>query len=118
VKLLLDEMWSPVIAERLRLRGHDVEAVAARNDLVGQPDIVVFAVAQRERRAIVTEDLGHFRAIANDEIASGGSHAGLILTHPQTMFRGGDRSIGRVVTALTELIEANEDLINREIWLS
>jgi hypothetical protein len=85
---------------------------------VKQLDIVVFAVAQRERRAIVTEDLGHFPAIANDEMSSGGSHAGLILTHPQTMFRGGHRSIGRAVTALIQLLEANEDLTDREIWLS
>jgi hypothetical protein len=111
-------MWSPIIAEQLRLRGHDVDAVAARNDLVKQPDFVVFAVAQREERVIVTEDLSHFQTLAHDVLSSGRSHAGLILTHPLTMFRGGPRSIGRAVSALSALLLSDVDLTDREIWLS
>jgi len=117
VKLLLDEMWSPAIAYQLRLRGHDVEAVAARDDLVKQPDHVIFAVAQLEQRAIVTENLNHFRTMANDQLLLGGSHSGLVLTHPQSIFRGDDRAIGRMVSALDSLLGAGQDLTSREIWL-
>jgi len=56
VKLLLDEMWPPIIAAELRRRGHEVIAVAERAELHGQPDEVVFAAAQAEGRTLLTEN--------------------------------------------------------------
>ena len=40
MKLLLDEMYAPAIAEQLRARGHDVASVhdAAYRALEGEPD--------------------------------------------------------------------------------
>ena len=40
MKLLLDEMYAPAIAEQLRARGHDVASVhdAAYRVLEGEPD--------------------------------------------------------------------------------
>ncbi len=52
MKLLLDEMWSPVIAVQLRRRGYDVVAVVERNDLRCALDGVLCEVAQRESRII------------------------------------------------------------------
>ena len=64
LKLLLDEMLDPAIAERLSRRGHEVEAVAERPDLRTQPDSVILAAAEDEDRVIVTQDLGDFRVLA------------------------------------------------------
>jgi predicted nuclease of predicted toxin-antitoxin system len=60
VKLLLDEMFSPVIAARLRERGHDVESIkgSARETL---GDAEVLELARNERRAIATNNLVDFR---------------------------------------------------------
>lgn len=50
LKLLLDAMWSPDIAEQLRRRGYDVIAVVEHQELREQPDAVLFAYARREGR--------------------------------------------------------------------
>lgn len=45
LKLLIDEMYTPVIAEQLRERGGDVEAVAERAELRALPDEDLFSLA-------------------------------------------------------------------------
>lgn len=80
MKLLLDEMWPAVIAEQLRQRGYDVVAVVERKDLRTLSDAELFVVAQTEERAIVTENVPDFRAIASAEILAGRGHVGLVLT--------------------------------------
>lgn len=54
-------MWTPDIAVQLRRRGHNVVAVAERPDLRGQPDALIFAAAQSEERAVVTENVADYR---------------------------------------------------------
>gem|GEM_PF-4445081 len=73
VRLLLDEMWSPDIAEQVRRRGHDVIAVAETMDLRGLPDDLIFAIAQRNGYAIVTENVIDFRPLGAAEIQRGRS---------------------------------------------
>ncbi len=48
--LLLDEMFSPDIAEELRRRGHDVIAVAADLRLRAMTDSELFALAVEQGR--------------------------------------------------------------------
>jgi hypothetical protein len=79
VKALLDEQLSPRIAELLRERGFDVEAVADRSDLVGRSDLVIFGVACSEDRAVITNNVKDFRPIAAQWLAQGRVHTGLIL---------------------------------------
>lgn len=117
MRLLLDEMWTPAIAEQLQARGHDVHAVASRRDLVTATDAAILAAARNEGRAIVTENIRDFRRWGNEAIARGDGHAGLVLTVPGKFPRRGHRSIGRMVDALHRLLEAEPDLTNREIWL-
>src|SRR6476646_9414191 len=57
LRLLLDEMYPASLAEQLRLRGHDVSAVTERPELRSLPDADVFAVAQQEGRAVMTENI-------------------------------------------------------------
>jgi hypothetical protein len=79
VKALLDEQLSPQIAMLLRQAGLDVEAVADRPDLVGRSDMVIFEVACREDRAVITNNIKDFRPLAAQWLAQGRVHGGLIL---------------------------------------
>lgn len=62
LKLLLDEMHAPEIANRLRDRGHDAVAVKECPDLVGLPDEDLLVAAQLQTRVLVTEDIKDFLA--------------------------------------------------------
>jgi predicted nuclease of predicted toxin-antitoxin system len=117
VKLLLDEMWDQNIAEQLRKNGRDVMSVRERPDLRMMGDDVVFAAAQMEGRAIVTENHRDFRPLAQRALLEGRSHYGLILTDNRSMPRARPGTLGRMVRQLIALLEAETDVTNREIWL-
>jgi len=118
VKLLLDEMWPPVIAEQLRRRGFYVDAVAERPELRGQSDDVIFVRAQAEERALVTENVGDYRRIATYRSLGGSTHFGLIFTIDRRFPRSDSRTLGRMVTALDDVLSREADLTGREYWLS
>ncbi len=79
MKALLDEQLSPQIAALLRQAGHDVVAVADRDDLAGSSDRLILEVASLESRAVVTNNIKDFRPLAAEWLARGRTHAGLIL---------------------------------------
>src|SRR5713226_9365144 len=58
--LLLDEMFSGVIAGQLRAKGHDVLAVVTDPALVALPDDQVLAHAATAGRALVTANIKDF----------------------------------------------------------
>jgi len=118
VKLLLDEMLSRAIAEQLRKRGHDVVSAAEVPRLHTRPDPEVFAAAQSEGRAIVTENAGDFRMLGAAAQLQGVSHAGLIITSNRQFSRHDPRVIGRLVTALDDLLQSNIPLNCTEHWLA
>lgn len=97
-------MYPPAIAEQLRRRGHDANAVTARTELRALADPEIFAVAQREQRAVVIENIDDFSAIADNHDRRGQTHHGLILLSPSRYPRGDPRTIGQMVTALAELL--------------
>lgn len=103
MKLLLDEMYPPAIAEGLRARGHDAAAVAERPELRGLSDPSLFAAAQTEGRAVVTENVRDFVPLADDHESRGAAHHGLVFVHPAKHPRGDPRTIGVMVTALDAL---------------
>ena len=117
MKLLLDEMLSPVIAERLRARGHDVEAIAGSRE--GLSDFDVMELARAEGRAVVTNNLVDFRPLHHEAVAPGGpGHHGMVFM-PGT-YRRTKADIGRIVRALeAKLAEypGDDDLANGETWL-
>lgn len=110
-------MWSPVIAEQLRQRGHDIQAVTERPELRGQPDKVIFAAAQSEQRTIVTENVIDFRPLAVQALHEGRSHAGVIFPSNRSFPRGDPRTIAHLVTALDRLLADDPALENLEYWL-
>jgi len=63
-RLLLDEIFSPAIAEQLRTRGHDVLALVADPELRALPDSEVLRTAIEQGRRLVTENVGDFGRLA------------------------------------------------------
>jgi hypothetical protein len=105
VKLLLDEMYPPVIAEQLRDHDHDVEGVTERAELRARSDADLFALAQQEQRAVVTENIDDFSVIAGGYDQRSQTHFGLVLVPHSSYPRSSPATIGRMVTALDRLLE-------------
>jgi hypothetical protein len=99
-RLLLDEMLSPKIGAGLEARGHDVNAVTQRPDLMGlHDDEPILAAATAEDRIMVTSNIGDFAVLDGRWAAEGRTHAGIVFVTTSAFPQ--DRSfIGRVVTAL------------------
>ncbi|HKN89487.1 MAG TPA: DUF5615 family PIN-like protein [Acidimicrobiia bacterium] len=63
-RLLLDEMLSPKIGTGPADRGHDVDAVGRRPDLMAlHDDEPILAAATAEGRIIVTTNIGDFAVL-------------------------------------------------------
>lgn len=116
VKLLLDEMWSPRLAEALRSRGHTVVAVAELPHLRTKPDEVIFEWARTGGWSIVTEDAGDFRVLAAEARSAGREAPLLLFTSNRSWSRGGSPPIGRLVEALDIVLRERPDL-EGEYWL-
>ena len=85
--LLLDEMFSPRIAEELALRGVDCRAVAADPVLRAQSDLEIFDSAVRENRVLVTNNVPDFESLRRAREAAGGPVPGLVYTSDLTFPR-------------------------------
>lgn len=116
MKALLDEQLSPQIAVLLRDAGHDVIAVADRDDLVGCSDRTILEAVAGEGRAVVTNNIKDFRPLAAEWLSQGRTHSGLIL-FPSTRTR-----TRAAITVLTAAIEAvlrahPEGIAGSERWV-
>ena len=102
--LLLDEMFSGIIAERLRGKGHDVLAVVADPALIALPDEQILAHAARTERALVTANIKDFVPLDARYRAASEVHAGLILVSAKTFPH--DRSYtAAVISALSTFLD-------------
>ena len=102
--LLLDEMFSGIIAERLRGKGHDVLAVVADPALIALPDEQILAHAARTERALVTAKIKDFVPLDARYRAASEVHAGLILVSAKTFPH--DRSYtAAVIGALSTFLD-------------
>jgi hypothetical protein len=112
-------MYPYSIAEQLERDGHDVHAVTARPELRGLSDVDLFARAQEEHVAIVTENVADFCRIADEHDRAGRPHYGLVLVDPAKYPRGNARTIGQLVTALDRLLNerTRERAGSRRDWL-
>jgi hypothetical protein len=119
LKLLIDEMYPPAIAEQLRGRKHEVEAVTERTELRALADTAIFALAQQEQRAVVTENIDDFSIIADGYDQRGRAHFGLVLLSPSSYPRGSPATIGRMVTELDRLLEERPEMAPTSLrhWL-
>jgi predicted nuclease of predicted toxin-antitoxin system len=119
VKLLLDEMLSPVIARELLVLGHDVQAVAGHPERESLSDPEVLALARAQQRAVVTNNVRDFRPLHVEAVLPGGpGHYGMIFMPGN--YRRTKSDIGRIIAALEAKLKqypGDEDLANAEEWL-
>lgn len=106
-------MYSPAIAEQLRRRGHDADAVTERPELRSLPDSDIFTVAQDEGRTVVTENIVDFLRAARSWEESGRIHHGLVLVDPSAYPRGLAATLGRMVLALDALVAGRSSSASR-----
>lgn len=106
MRLLLDEMYPAVLAERLRDRGHDVVSIHESDYqwLEGASDADVCSAALADGRAVLTENVPDFRRLEANSLARGEPHPGLIFTTNRQFPRGDPATIGRLVVALDVLL--------------
>jgi hypothetical protein len=119
VKLLLDEHYSPMIAEQLRAAGHDVESVQERDDLRGVSDRELLSRAFSEGRALMTEDVRDFVLLVREVAAVGDSHFGLLVTSSRSLPRS-EGAIGIFVRRLDGFLRehpADDALADQVHWL-
>ena len=101
---LLDEMFSGIIAEQLRAKGHDVLAVVADPALVGLADDQILAHASAAKRALVTANIKDFIPLDARYRAASQTHAGLVLVSARTFPQ--DRTFtAAIISALSALLD-------------
>jgi predicted nuclease of predicted toxin-antitoxin system len=115
-RLLLDEHFPALIAERLRQAGFDVQAVAEDSALTGPSDEELYRIALARRRRLVTENVQDFRPLLVRAVADGHQAAPLLLTtaarHPRHLEASGSQ-----VAALTDWLSSDDPPKTLEEWL-
>jgi len=118
VRLALDYHYSPLIAEQLRDRGHDV--IAARDaGWQAEDDEPLLELCGADRRVLLTNNVADFVVIARRWHAGGLSHHGLVFTSDARLPRTRE-TIGRYVDAIDVLMREHPSLdgfIDRIHWL-
>jgi hypothetical protein len=105
-------MWTPTIAVELRKREVDAIAITEAPHAVryaGVSDDEVFARAQEDGRAIVTDNVADYEKARRDWETRGRTHHGVVyaLDPPFNRHRG-DAVIGAMVRALAHFLESAE----------
>jgi predicted nuclease of predicted toxin-antitoxin system len=120
VRVLLDEMYSPAIAEGLRDRGHDVISVHDRPDLLAAHDAPLFAAMQGEDRVIVTNNVSDFMPLVQEVLQTGSSFSGVIFTSDRSLPRSRN-TIGTFIDRLDTFMNqrpADDGLHGQVHWLT
>ena len=119
MKLLLDEMLHPTIAEQLCRRGYDVAATQGNAELEGKQDRELLRAAGEQDRAIVTDNVADFALLHRQFLAAGEEHSGIILASP-ARFPRSKRTLGIWIEAVATFLEGHEgaSIKNTCTWLS
>jgi hypothetical protein len=113
LKLLLDEMYPPALAEALRAAGIDVSTVGERG-LGGRSDPDVLAAAAADGDVLLTENVSDFARIAAERLTAGRHHAGVLIALSSRFSRrpSGIPKIAAAVRGFTD-----EELDDRLVYL-
>jgi len=98
-RLLLDEMFSPVIAEALAGRGIEVTAVAATAELRAMSDVDLFEWAAAGGYHLVTENVKDFARLLSAAQGTGKKAPGVLFTNSRCFPRS-RRNPGPLIAAL------------------
>ena len=112
MKLLLDEMYPPALAQALRSAGIDVVTVAEAG-LAGRSDPEVLAAAINDGSVLLTENVADFARLANEHLAGGGHHPGVLIALSSRFSRRPHR-INAIAAAVHAA--ANERLGDRLVY--
>lgn len=113
MKLLLDEMYPPALAETLRAAGMEVSTVAERG-LAGRSDADILAAAVREGYVLLTENVSDFGRIVAERLTAGGHHPGVLIAL-SSRFSRRPKGIPKIAVAISAL--ADEPLEDRLVYL-
>lgn len=113
MKLLLDEMYPPALADALRAAGIET-ATVAEMQLRGSTDPDVFTAAITGQYTLLTENVGDFTRIAAQHSTSGAHHSGLLIALSSRFSRrpAGAQPLTQAITSI-----ADEDLRDRVVYL-
>lgn len=78
MKLLLDEMYPPTLAQALQAVGIDARTVVELG-LAGRSDLDVLAAAIEQDRAVLTENVADFTHISAERLTTGEHHRGVLI---------------------------------------
>ncbi len=109
MKLLIDEMCPPVIAERLRKAGHDAVSVIELPDLIGQDDAEVCEFAIASVRSVVTENAADFLVLVKDRSVVSRPAPSLLITSNRAFPRHSPSFVGRAVRALAAFCDTHPE---------
>jgi hypothetical protein len=99
IQLLLDEMFSPIVAEALRERGHKVVALVEKPEMRAMSDEEVFAWAAARQCWLLTENVKDFQPIKLRALQANIVTASLFFTSSRTFSRT-RQHLGSLVNAL------------------
>lgn len=119
MKLLLDQHYSPEIANQLQDVGHDVTAVTGDPNLEGMDDEPLLRVATEQGRALLTNNVSDFAPMAQHWAIGGEEHLGVIFTSDESLPRSRN-TIGLYVERLRERLDqhpADDAFRGRVDWL-
>ncbi len=116
MRLLLDEHYSPKIAEELRKRGHDVVSVKERGDLRGVSDRELWTRAAAGGRAVVTENVADFAVLLEQRLRNDEPAVPVVFVRKADLPRRGALP-HRLAQRLHAWAEANPDPYLGPHWL-
>jgi predicted nuclease of predicted toxin-antitoxin system len=113
LKLLLDGMYPPALAEALRGSGIDVSTVGEVG-LGGRSDPDLLAAAEADGYVLLTENVADFARLAAEHLTTGRHHPGVLIA---LSFRFSRRPSGINAIAAAILALATEHLEDRLVYL-
>ncbi len=108
MRLLIDEMYPPAIAEQLRKAGHDAISVQEDPEARALDDSAVCGLALSAGRAVVTENAADFLRILRYRAATGDPAPALVVTSNQSFPRHSASVVGQAVRALGVFCETHQ----------
>jgi hypothetical protein len=113
LKLLLDEMYPPSLAERLRGEGIEAATVSELG-LAGCSDAELFTAAVEQDYTLLTENVADFASIAAEQLSAGQHHSGVLIALSSRFSR---RPAGIAPLAAAVHAVATEQLADRVLYL-